>query len=119
LAMYTEMMLYKQMYGKEKMMERIKLHQQIYDEEKGFSTNLPLYKVGSGQTHISYSKGAVVMMQLSELIGEEKLNLALKHLIISTKQSGTKPISIDFIQEVLNHTEVRFHHQIKKMFMEI
>jgi hypothetical protein len=119
LAMYTEMMLYKKMYDKEKMMERIKMHQQIYDAEKGFSVNEPLYKVTSSNTHISYSKGAVVMVQLSELIGEEKVNEALRNFLNATKQSGNKPVSADFINEVLKVSEGKYHNQIKKMFMEI
>ncbi len=119
LAMYTEMMLYKTMYGKEKMMERINMHQQIYDAEKGFSVNEPLYKVTDGNTHISYSKGAMVMVQLSELIGEEKINEALRNLLHNTKLSGSKPISTDFINEVLKVSEAKYHNQIMKMFMEI
>jgi hypothetical protein len=119
LAMYTEMMLYKKMYGKEKMMERIKMHQQIYDAEKGYTANEPLYKVTSGNTHISYSKGAVVMVQLSELIGEEKVNEALSNLLNAVKQSSLKPVSLDFINEVMKVNNKQYHDQIKKLFMEI
>lgn len=119
LAMYTEMMLYKKMYGKEKMMARIKMHQQIYDAEKGLYANEPLYKVSSGNTHISYSKGAIVMVQLSELIGEKKVNEALKNLLNSVKQSGNKPVSIDFVQEVLKVSDERLHRRVKQLFMEI
>ena len=98
LAMYTEMMLYKQMYGKEKMMERIQIHQQIYDSEKGLYENQPLYKVTSGFTHISYSKGAIVMVKLSELIGEDRVNLALKNFLFNN-QYPKKPTSLDLLYE--------------------
>jgi aminopeptidase N len=107
------------MYGKEKMMERIKMHQQIYDAEKGYTANEPLYKVTSGNTHISYSKGAVVMVQLSELIGEEKVNEALSNLLNAVKQSSVKPVSLDFINEVMKVSNKQYHDQIKKLFMEI
>jgi len=96
--MYTEMMLYKQMYGKEKMMERIQIHQQIYDSEKGLYENQPLYKVTSGFTHISYSKGAIVMVKLSELIGEDRVNLALKNFLFNN-QYPKKPTSLDLLYE--------------------
>lgn len=119
MAMYTEMMLYKKMYGKEKMMERVKMHQQIYDAEKGFSNNEPLYKVTRGNTHISYSKSAVVMVQLSELIGEQRVNAALRNLLNAAKQSGVKPVSMDFINEILKVSEQQYHNQIKKLLMEI
>jgi ABC-2 type transport system permease protein len=119
LAMYTEMMLYKQMYGKEKMMQRVQIHQEIYDSEKGFSAKQPLYKVSANNTHTSYSKGAVIMVQLSELIGEAMVNKALKQLLIRTRNSGNKPISTDLIDELLSVSELRYHKQIKKLLMGI
>lgn len=98
LAMYTEMMLYKKMYGREKMMERLQIHQQIYDSEKGLYDNQPLYKVKPGYAHIVYSKGALVMVELSELIGENRLNLALKKFLLNN-QYPKKPTSLDLLSE--------------------
>ena len=98
LAMYTEMMLYKQMHGREKMMERVKVHQQIYNDEKGFSENTPLYKVKGDETHISYSKGAVAMVKLSDLIGENKVNEALRNFLKNNKYPK-KPTSLDLLKE--------------------
>lgn len=98
MAMYTEMMLYQKMHGKSKMLERVKMHQQIYDSEKGFSENQPLYKVTADNTHISYSKGAVVMVKMSELIGEEKVNLALRNFL-EHNVYPKKPTSLDLLAE--------------------
>ncbi|MFC4685426.1 M1 family aminopeptidase [Epilithonimonas pallida] len=98
LAMYTEMMIYKKMHGKEKTMERIKVHQQIFNNEKGLSENQPLYKVSGENTHISYSKGAVVMVKLSELIGEDKVNAALKSFLLHN-QYPKKPTTLDLLEE--------------------
>ncbi len=98
LAMYTEMMLYKRMHGKEQMMERIKVHQQIYDNEKGLSKNLPIYRVTGDAPHISYSKGAVAMVKLSDLIGEDKVNIALK-AFLNHNQYPKKPGSLDLLRE--------------------
>ncbi|MBT2620328.1 M1 family aminopeptidase [Chryseobacterium sp. ISL-6] len=98
VAMYTEMMLYKKMHGKEKMMDRIKMHQQIYDNEKGLSENQPIYKVSGDNPHIAYSKGAVAMVKLSELLGEEKVNMALKNFLLNN-QYPKKPTSLDLLKE--------------------
>ena len=98
LAMYTEMMLYKKMHGKEKMLEKIKVHQQIFDNEKGLSEIQPLYKVTGENTHISYSKGAVVMVKLSEIIGEDQVNKALKNFLLHN-QYPKKPTSLDLMKE--------------------
>ncbi|MGE8552852.1 MAG: M1 family aminopeptidase [Chryseobacterium jejuense] len=98
LAMYTEMMLYKKMHGKAKMMERLKVHQQIYDNEKGLSENLPIYRATGDVPHISYSKGAIAMVTLSDLIGEDKVNMALKNFL-THNQYPKKPSSLDLLQE--------------------
>lgn len=98
LAMYTEMMLYKKMHGKTKMMERLKVHQQIYDNEKGLFENLPIYRATGDVPHISYSKGAVAMVKLSDLIGENKVNTALK-AFLNNNQYPKKPSSLDLLQE--------------------
>lgn len=98
LAMYTEMMLYKKMHGKAKMMERIQVHQQIYDNEKGLSENLPIYRATGDVPHISYSKGAVAMVKLSDLIGEDKVNDALK-AFLNHNQYPKKPSSVDLLRE--------------------
>ena len=119
LAMYTEMMLYKKMHGNKKMLERINVHQQIYDAEKGFSTVQPLYKVTDGNTHISYSKGAIVMVQLSELIGENKVNEALANFLRLHKYPNPRPISTDLINEILKVSELKYHKKIREMFMGI
>lgn len=98
LAMYTEMMLYKKMHGKDKMMERIQVHQQIYDNEKGLSENVPIYKATGDVPHISYSKGAVAMVKLSDLLGENRINQALNHFL-KNNSYPKKPSSLDLINE--------------------
>lgn len=118
-AMYTEMMLLKKMYGKEKMLERIKMHLDIYNSQKGFAKEQPLYKVKSESTHISYSKGAVVMYQLSEMIGEEKVNRALHNFLVKYKYPNPKPITTDFIDELYKVVDVKFHKKIEEMFIKV
>lgn len=106
LAMYTEMMLYQKMHGREKMQERLKVHQQIYDSEKGLSENQPLYKVTSENTHISYSKGALAMVKLSELIGEDRVNLALRNFLVNN-QYPKKPSTSDLLEEFYKVSDKR------------
>lgn len=116
LAMYTEMMLLKKMHGKEKMLERIKMHLGIYSFSKGFSIEQPLYKVQAGETHISYSKGAVVMYLLSELIGDQKLNEVLRSFIEKNKFPNPKPVSTDFLKELYRLTDPSVHSKIDTLF---
>lgn len=119
LAMYTEMMVLKKMYGRERMREKVQLYKDMYEARKGFSEETPLYKVTGGQTHVSYYKGAVVMVTLSELIGEEKVNEALRNFLNRHKFPGSQPISTDLIEEFLNVTDKSFHPEIKRLFLKI
>ncbi|MBN8876728.1 MAG: hypothetical protein J0I32_04225 [Sphingobacteriales bacterium] len=119
LAMYTEMMLLKKMYGKEKMLDRIKMHLDIYSFNKGFSIEQPLYKVQAGETHISYSKGAVVMYLLSELIGEQRVNEVLRSFIEKHKFPNPKPVSTDFLTELYRLTNPSVHSKIDTLFKKI
>ncbi|KGL62760.1 ABC transporter permease/M1 family aminopeptidase [Polaribacter sp. Hel1_85] len=119
LAMYTEMMLYKKMYGKEAMMERLKIHQQIYDNEKGYYENQPLYKVKYGNSHIAYSKGAIVMVKLSNLIGEDQVNKALKNFLINNAYPK-KSTSLDLLDEIYKVSiDENSRAKIDKLFKSI
>lgn len=116
-AMYTELMLLKKMYGEAKAKERVLMHLDIYNSEKGFSQERPLYRVQAEQTHISYSKGAVVMWRLSKLIGEEKVNLALRHFLEHYKYPCRyKPVSTNFMRELYLVCDPSFHAQIDELF---
>jgi ABC-2 type transport system permease protein len=118
LAMYTEMMLYRRMYGEKRMRARLAVHQQLYDEQKGFSAEEPLYKVTGSNTHISYSKGAIVMVRIAEMIGEEKVNLALRNLLAKHRYPSQRPVSIDLIDELLAVSGEEHHAEIRKLMMD-
>lgn len=119
MAMYTEMMLLKKMHGKEKMLDRIKMHLDIYNNSKGFSKEQPLYKVQAGETQLSYSKGAVVMYLLSELIGEQKVNEVLKSFLEKNTYPHPKPVSTDFLTELYRLTNPSVHSKIDTLFKTI
>lgn len=97
LAMYTEMMLYKKMHGEEAMKRQLKVHEQIYQSEKGFSKPESLYKVTRENTHISYSKGAVIMVKLAEEIGEERVNKILRNFLQGHKYPD-RATTLDFLR---------------------
>lgn len=118
LAMYTELMLLKKMYGKEKAEESAAMHQDIFESEKGFSGDIPLIKVTGNLPHIAYSKGAVAMYKLSTLIGEDKVNEALRNFLSKHKYPASKPISTDFLEEIYKITDKKFHQKINKLFKQ-
>lgn len=119
LAMYTEMMLYKKMHGKAKMLERLNMHLQIYESESGFTKEQPLYKVTDENTHIAYSKGAVVMYLLSELLGEETVNRALRNFLKKHRYPNPHPTSLDLLEEFYAVTPLDLHNKIDEWFKGI
>ena len=116
LAMYTEMMLYKNMYGKAKMLERLAIHKQIYDAEKGFTDDVSLLKATKNNAFVSYSKGAIVFVELSELLGEERLNRALRMFLEQHAYPNAKPTSTDLLEAILKVSDEEDKDHIKAMF---
>jgi ABC-2 type transport system permease protein len=77
LAKFTELMLYRQMHPAAAP-EIMRTYLDLYLSERSFSPETPLYKTTYDTPHIPYDKGMLVMYQLCRLIGEEKVNAALK-----------------------------------------
>lgn len=119
LAMYTELMLAKKMHGNKRVMENVNLHLGMYLDERGFTEEQPLFKALSSNVHLSYSKGLVVMYQLTQMIGEEKVNLALRHLLQNHAYPNASPVSTDFINELYAVTDTSVHVRIDELFKKI
>lgn len=112
LAMYTELMLVKHNIGQQRMLENVNMHQRIYQNERGFSSEEALYKVKPESTHLSYSKGLVVMYRLKELIGEEQVNRALANLIKKHAYPNPRPVSTDLLAELYKVSSPAVYPQI-------
>jgi ABC-2 type transport system permease protein len=119
LAMYTELMLVKQMYGQERVLENVNLHKDMYLNERGYTEEQPLYKTVPDNTHQHYSKGLVTMYQLTVLIGEEKINKALKNLLTKHAYPKPTPIATDFLTELYAVSDTSDHSKIDDLFKRI
>lgn len=117
LAMYTELMLAKHELGAQAVAEKLAVHQQIYLSESGFTKEPPLYKARPEDTHLYYDKGLLIMHQVSNLIGEEKTNRALKNLLMKHRYPSLAPTSTDLINELCMVSNPRQQALIRKMFM--
>jgi hypothetical protein len=116
LAMYTELMLVKHSIGQQRMLDNVNMHQGIYLNEKGFAREEPLYKVRPESIHLHYSKGLVTMYRLTELIGEENVNKALRSLLRKHAYPNPRPVSTDLLQELY---EVGNPTQIDDLFKKV
>jgi len=119
MAMYTELMLVKKMYGMNRVLENVKMHLGIYLSERGFVVEQPLIRTLSGNAFQHYSKGMVAMYQLSEMIGEVKVNQCLRNLFQKHSYPDKPPIATDFLQELYQVTDTSLHQKIDDLFKYI
>ena len=80
----------------------------------------PLLTVESGQGYIHYQKGSLVMYYLKEMIGEDKVNEALKELIDKfAYQESPYPTSMDLIDALRKRTPEEYKYLLKDLFEDI
>jgi aminopeptidase N len=74
-------MVLKKTYGKEKTIQFLELQKEIYDRERKKATAEATLSLVEAQDFVYYNKGAIAMYNLQEMIGEEKVNLALQRFL--------------------------------------
>lgn len=84
MAQYSALMVMEDLYGRDQMHKFLKYEMDNYLRNRGRETlkETPLLKV-ENQGYIHYRKGSVVMYYLKEMIGEHRINTALKDMIDS------------------------------------
>ncbi len=119
LAQYTELMLVKKMHGDRSVLDNVQLHLGLYLDGRGYTDEQPLFTMLSQNVHLSYSKSAVAMYQLANMIGEEKVNQALKQLLQKNAWPHPKAVSTDLIRELYAVTDTGLHSKIDDLFKRI
>ena len=89
LAQYSALMVMQKLYGKDQIRRFLKYELDTY--LRGRQTDpdgeLPLYRV-ENQQYIHYNKGSLVMYLLSDRMGEDKVNAALRRLLAAHAFKG-------------------------------
>lgn len=122
LAEYTAMMVMEREFGPEMVRRHLAVALQSYLAGRGRETRAehPLSRVRPDQNYLSYYKGSLVMYHIRHLIGEEKVNVALKRLL---KKFGGKgppyPVSTDLIDELKAETPAEHHAILDDLFNHI
>ena len=120
-AQYSALMVMEKEYGKDKMKKFLQYEMDEYlngrsgerEEEQ------PLMKT-QGQQYIHYNKASVVMYYLKEMIGEEKVNEALRNLLKDyAYKNPPYPTSIAAVNEFKKVTSPDMQYLIKDMFETI
>jgi aminopeptidase N len=82
LSQYAAMMVLKQKYSEEKVQQFLALQKDKYKEGKQReSQKEPTLALVENQDYVYYAKGAIHMYELQKRIGEENVNLALRHFL--------------------------------------
>ena len=120
-SQYSALMVMEKEYGKDKMKKFLQYEMNSY--LRGRSSELeaeqPLMKT-ENQQYIHYNKASVVMYYLKEMIGEQKVNLAMKNLVASYGYKNPPyPTSIAAVDEFKKVTPDSLQYVIKDMFETI
>ena len=122
LAQYSALMVMERELGRDMMRKFLKYEMEYYLRGRALDScqERPLASMTRNQAYIHYRKGAVIMYQLKEMIGEEKINAALKTLLGRFQYRGPPyPTSIDLIEALRSQTPAKFEGLIDDMFHKV
>lgn len=101
LAQYSALMVMEEEYGADKMRRFLRYELDRYLQSRGSEQieELPLM-LSENQPYIHYRKGSLVMYALQDLIGEDKVNLALRNFLARYAfGDGPFPTAENLVQE--------------------
>lgn len=104
LAKYTESVVLNQLYGSH-MANRLSQHElrrYFSGRSRAREPEPPLYRTAR-QQYVGYSKGAITMNALKELVGEDQLNRALASLI-EEDNGESEVVSLDLLEKLYEVT---------------
>lgn len=118
LAQYTQLMLYKNAYGEAKMLEMVEVYREMYESGKAFSGEEALYYADPDNANVIYNKGLMKMHALYLLIGEAKINAALRALLEHHRFPLRPATTRNLLEELRNVASLEQQHELERIFME-
>jgi len=121
LAKYTEAVVLEKMYGKRALYELSDNTRRRYFSGRSFDGDIePGVYMVTNQGYISYGKALTVLLGLRDLIGEKKLNKALKtitdrHRVINKLEANT----IELLEEIYKVTPAKQHILVDDWFKKV
>lgn len=101
-------MILKERYGAEALKPVLRVELGRYLSGRTGEQEVPLERVDD-QPYLCYAKGALVMTALHDLIGETRLNGALRALLAQAKAGGRAPTVADLVEHLRRATPAEHH----------
>jgi aminopeptidase N len=122
MAQYSALMVMEKEYGRDMMRKFLKYEMDNYLRSRGQEKlkERPLLTVESGQGYIHYRKGSVILYYLKEMIGEEKVNAALRKMIRRYAYAHPPyPTSWDLVDTFQQEIPAEYQYLVKDLFEDI
>ncbi|HEX8264034.1 MAG TPA: M1 family aminopeptidase [Pyrinomonadaceae bacterium] len=122
LAQYTALMVMEREYGRDMMRKFLQYEADAYLRGRGgeLMKEQPLQTVEADQGYIHYNKGSLVMYYLKEMIGEDKVNAALREIIQNhAYKDAPYPTSYVLTDALRGQTPPEFQYLLKDLFEDI
>lgn len=120
-AQWSALMVMEHEYGRDQMRKFLRYEMDRYLRGRGRETEreMPLATC-EGQGYIHYNKGSVQMYHLKELIGEDKVNAALRAFLDKFRYAPPPyPVSLDALDEFYAQTPDSLDYLVKDLFEDI
>jgi ABC-type transport system involved in multi-copper enzyme maturation permease subunit len=122
LAQYSALMVMEKEYGRDIMRKFLRYEMDNYLRSRGRERlkERPLLTVEAQQGYIHYRKASVVLYYLKEMIGEDKVNAALRKLIHQYAYNAPPyPTSWVLVDALSEQTPPQYQYLIKDLFEDI
>jgi ABC-2 type transport system permease protein len=122
LAQYSALMVMEKQYGRDAMRKFLQYEMDDYLKARGkeLLKERPLLRVQASQGYVHYSKGAVVMYYLRDLIGEDAVNTALRNVLQHYGYAPPPyPVSYALTDALTAQTPPELQYLIKDLFYDI
>jgi aminopeptidase N len=122
LAQYTALMVMRRTVGDDNMHKFLRYEMDRYLRSRGSEQlkERPLMNVELSQGYIHYQKGGIALFYLSEMIGENRINAALKQIIEEYSYKGPPyPTAYALVDRLREQTPEELRYLIKDLFEDI
>ncbi len=122
LAQYSSLMVMEREFGRDMMRKFLRYEMDNYLRSRGreMLKERPLLEVAGNQGYVHYRKGSVVMYHLREMIGEDRVNAALRKLVEKFAYQGPPyPTSVDLVEALREEAPEEFHYLFADLFEQI